>query len=153
MRRTIFDMMDQLFDDNFVRPVATVKRSTAPMLNVMESEDAYTLQVAAPGLTKEEVSVKLDEEEALVISIQKKNEETNSEEDSENKAVAKVDEKPIRYLRREFAYQSFVQRLLLPENANKEMISAKMENGMLEVIIPKVKEEVKTPIERMITIG
>ncbi|MDD7438454.1 MAG: Hsp20/alpha crystallin family protein, partial [Bacteroidales bacterium] len=91
--------------------------------------------------------------EALVISIQKKNEETNSEEDSENKAVAKVDEKPIRYLRREFAYQSFVQRLLLPENANKEMISAKMENGMLEVIIPKVKEEVKTPIERMITIG
>lgn len=153
MRRTIFDVMDQLFDDNFARPVATVKRSAAPMFNVIESEEAYTLQVAAPGFAKEEVSVKLDEEEALVISIQKKSEETTSEGESESKEVAKVEEKPIRYLRREFTQQSFVQRLLLPEDVDKEKISAKMGDGMLEVIIPKIKEEVKTPIERMITIG
>lgn len=152
MRRTIFDVMDQLFDDNFMRPVATVKRTTSPMLNVMESVDAYTLQVAAPGFTKDEVSVKLDEEEALVISIQKKSEETTTEETSDSKEVAKVEEKPVRYLRREFTHQSFAQRLLLPEDVNKEEISAKMENGMLEVVIPKIKEEEKTPIERMITI-
>lgn len=153
MRRTIFDVMDQLLEDNFVRPVATVKRASAPMLNVMESEDAYTLQVAAPGFTKEEVSVKLDEEEALVISMQKKSEVSHSEEGSESKEVAKVEEKPVRYLRREFTHQSFAQRLLLPEDADKEKISAKMEHGMLEVVIPKIKEEEKTPIERMITIG
>lgn len=157
MGRTIFDVMDQLFDDNFVRPVATVKRSAAPMLNVMENEDAYTLQVAAPGFTREEVAVKLDEEEALVISIQKKSEKAvtdeASESQSESKEVTKVEEKPTRYLRREFTHQSFAQRLLLPEDADKENISAKMENGMLEVVIPKIKEEVKTPIERVITIG
>lgn len=152
MRRTIFDVMDQLFDDNFMTAMPTAKRTSAPMLNVLESADAYTLQVAAAGFSREEVEVKLDEEEALVISIQKKAEDTTSKESSESTEVAKAEEKPVRYLRREFTHQSFAQRLLLPEDADKESISAKMENGMLEVVIPKVKEEVKTPIERMISI-
>ena len=130
------------------------------MCNVMESDKEYTIQIAAPGLTKEDVQVKLDEDEALVISMQKKEERKESEpahastgEQGEHKEVSKVEESPVRYLRRDFMHQSFVQRLLLPEDVDKEGISAKMENGMLEVVIPKLKEEVKTPIERVITIG
>ena len=144
MGRTIFDLMDEIFANDMVRPaVASNRRSTTPMCNVMESDKEYTIQIAASGLTKEDVQVKLDEDEALVISMQK----------NEHKEVSKVEEQPVRYLRREFMHQSFVQRLLLPEDVDKEGISAKMENGMLEVVIPKLKEEEKTPIERVINIG
>ncbi|WP_288764634.1 Hsp20/alpha crystallin family protein [uncultured Porphyromonas sp.] len=158
MGRTIFDLMDEIFANDMVRPaVASNRRSTTPMCNVMESDKEYTIQIAAPGLTKEDVQVKLDEDEALVISMQKKEEqnEVNSAEasESEHKEVSRVEESPVRYLRREFMHQSFVQRLLLPEDVDKEGISAKMENGMLEVVIPKLKEEEKTPIERVINIG
>lgn len=161
MGRTIFDLMDEIFANDMVRPaVASDRRSNTPMCNVMESDKEYTIQIAAPGLTKEDVQVKLDEDEALVISMQKKEEHKESEpahastgEQGEHKEVSKVEESPVRYLRRDFMHQSFVQRLLLPEDVDKEGISAKMENGMLEVVIPKLKEEVKTPIERVITIG
>mgnify|MGYP004497323489 CR=1 FL=1 len=158
MGRTIFDMLDDFFSDDFVRPtVVTPKRAVAPMCNVLESDTAYTIQLAAPGLTKEDVEVKLDEEDALVISMEKKEEksekpaEENTEE-AESKEVAKVETKPVHYLRREFMHQSFAQRLLLPEDADKERISAKMEHGVLEVIIPKIVKEEKTPIERNISI-
>lgn len=159
MRRTIFDLMDSMFDDGLMMPVYHAQnRNAAPACNVLEDETAYTIQVAAPGLTKEEVSVKLDEDEALVISMQKKEEKREeeapkSEETSESREVAKVDHKPVRYLRREFMHQSFAQRMLLPEDADKEKISAKMENGMLEVVIPKIKEEERMPIEKVINIG
>lgn len=158
MGRTIFDVMDELFANDFRPAIVNSKRSAAPMCNVIESEKEYTIQLAAPGLTKEDVQVKLDEGDALVISMQKKEEkvekkadEAQSEETSDSKEVAHIDEKPVRYLRREFMHQSFVQRLLLPEDVDKEGISAKMENGMLEVIIPKLHED-KTPIERMISV-
>lgn len=156
MRRSIFDLMDSMFDDSFAMPVlTTTKRNVAPACNVLEDEVSYKIQVAAPGLTKEEVSVKLDEDEALVISMQKKEEkkeEAPEAEVSESKEVANVEQKPVRYLRREFMHQSFAQRMLLPEDADKENISAKMENGMLEVIIPKIKEEERAPIEKVINI-
>lgn len=158
MRRSIFDLMDSMFDDGFMMPVYhSQKRNATPACNVLEDESAYKIQVAAPGLTKEEVSVKLDEDQALVISMQKKEENKEeapkSEETSESKEIAKVENKPVRYLRREFMHQSFAQRMLLPEDADKEKISAKMENGMLEVIIPKIKEEERAPIEKVINVG
>lgn len=83
MGRTIFDLMDEIFANDMARPaVASNRRSTTPMCNVMESDKEYTIQIAAPGLTKEDVQVKLDEDEALVISMQKKEEqkEVNSAE-------------------------------------------------------------------------
>lgn len=153
MRRTIFDVMDELFANDFKPAMVDSRRHSTPMCNVIESETDYTIQLAAPGFAKEDVQVKLDEEDALVISLQKRenSEKSKSEDTSESTEVAKVETKPFRYLRREFMYQGFVQRLLLPEDANKEGISAVMENGVLEVTIPKLKEE-KKAIERMISV-
>lgn len=151
MRRTIFDVMDELFANDFKPAMVDSRRHSTPMCNVIESETDYTIQLAAPGFAKEDVQVKLDEEDALVISLQKKEDDTESPERSEHNEVAKVETKRLRYLRREFAYQGFVQRLLLPEDSDKDGVTAVMENGVLEVVIPKLKEEKKT-IERMISV-
>ena len=155
MARTIFDVLDDILREDLVRPtIVSQKRATTPMCNLLESDKAYTIQLAAPGLTKNDVEVKLDEDDALVISMEKKEEkkEHQHEEKEESHEVAKVEQHPVRYLRREFMHQSFAQRLLLPEDADKEGISAKMENGVLEVVIPKIKQEEKAPIARTISI-
>lgn len=160
MTRSFFDAVNAMlptvwdFDDVY-QPVRRSLRNSAPQLNVLESDEDYTLQIAAPGMTKEDVEVKLDEEDVLVISMEKKSEKEEKSDEAEtsaSKEVAKVEEKPVRYLRREFTHQSFVQRISLPEDVDKENIKATMEHGMLVVVLPKVKVEEKKPVERMISI-
>lgn len=158
MTRSFFDAVNAMFPSvwdfsEVYEPVRRNTRGTSPQLNVLESDEAYTLQIAAPGMSKEDVQVKLDEEDVLVISMQKRTEnEEKSVEVTDSTEVAKVEDKPVRYLRREFMHQSFVQRISLPEDVDKEGIKGNMENGMLEVVLPKVKPEVKQPVERVISI-
>jgi HSP20 family protein len=102
--------------------------ATAPAINVIESEKEYKIEVAAPGMTKEDFRVHVDEDNNLVISMEKQIDNTAKDE-------------PALYLRREFSYTKFEQKMILPKNTDKESISAKVENGVLEVSIPKVKEE------------
>jgi HSP20 family protein len=102
--------------------------ATAPAINILESDDEYKIEVAAPGMTKEDFSVRIDEDNNLVVAMEKKTD--NKEENSE-----------IHYLRREFSYTKFEQRMLLPKNVDKEKIVAKTEHGVLHVSIPKLKEE------------
>lgn len=160
MTRTGFDLFNDLFfNDDFFRPFySATRRTTSPATNVMEEEDAYRLQVSAPGFTKEDVDVKLDNEGNLVISLdkEKKTESGNDSDvdkkESDSKEVAVADTKPTHFLRREFYHQSSMQRFSLPEDADADRISAKMENGILEVVIPKVKPEEKPDFERTISI-
>jgi len=115
------DFFNDFFDTNWMdRP-----KATAPAINVIESADDYQLELAAPGMTKENFNVHLDEEGDLVINMEKKAEEG---------------EKKAHYLRREFSYSKFQQTMLLPDDADREAISAKVENGVLTVSIPKVKK-------------
>ena len=94
---------------------------------------AYKLELAAPGMTKEDFSVRIDEENNLVISMEKK-------------AENKEEKKDGRYLRREFSYSKFQQTMILPENVDKDHISAQVENGVLNIELPKLsEEEVKKP--------
>jgi HSP20 family protein len=83
------------------------------------------VELAAPGMTKEDFKVTLDEEENLVVALEKKTEE--KEEDKETG----------HYLRREFSYTKFHQTLLLPEDVDREKIAASVENGVLTVVLPK----------------
>jgi len=86
-----------------------------------------------PGMTKENIKVDINKENQLVISAEKKNESEEKEE---------------RYLRKEFAYSQFVKTLTLPDDVDKEAISAAYENGILSVEIPRrpkqVSEETKS---------
>ena len=98
--------------------------STAPAVNVKEDEKAYTLEMAAPGLKKEYCRVSVNEDGNLSVAI-------------ENKMEHKEEDKKQHYLRREFSYSNFEQSYTLPDDVKKEEISAKVENGILTVTMPK----------------
>lgn len=131
-------VFNEMFDNDFMLP-RTMAR-TAPAINVIESKDAYTVELAAPGMSKDDFKVTLNEEENLVIEIEKKAEKTQ-----ENKEQS-------RYLRREFSYTKFHQTLLLPEDVNREAIAATVENGVLTVALPKFLPEEQKREAKQITI-
>ena len=79
----------------------------------------YEVEIAAPGLTKDDFSVRIDDNDHLIITVENKKE--NEEKDKKGK-----------FLRREFSYSQFRQTLVLPENINKDGIEAKQENGILK---------------------
>jgi HSP20 family protein len=106
--------------------------TTAPAVNVKEDEKAYTMEVAAPGIKKEFCRVNINDDGNLNIAI-------------ENKMEHKEEEKKHHYIRREFSYTNYEQSYTLPEDVDKENISAKVEHGILTVTLPKLtKEEVKS---------
>ena len=105
------------------------RNTTAPAVNIIENDDEYKVEVAAPGMTKEDFKVHINEDNELVISMEKHSEE--KEEDKKHKGT---------YLRREFSYTQFQQNLLLPDNVEREKISAKVENGVMSIDLPKKKE-------------
>ena len=133
-------IFNDFFDDNWVEKA----NATAPAINVLENEHGYELELAAPGLTKEDFKVSLDDEGDLVINMEKK--EDNKEENN------KEEKKRGRYLRREFSYTKFQQTMLLPDDADKEKISATVENGVLMVNIPKVEPKVVPQANKVIEI-
>ena len=105
---------------------------STPRMNIMETKDNYKLELCIPGLTKEDVKLSIDAEGNLVVEMVKEN---NSEK-KENK-------EEMRYLRHEFSVEHFRQTVMLPEDIHKEQISAKVENGILDIVIPKVTVDEK----------
>ena len=127
-----------IFNDFFDTEWMPKAKATPPAINVIEDEKKYTVEVAAPGMCKEDFDIQINENNDLVIKMEKK---TSSE--TGNKEEEKCN---CRYLRREFSYTKFQQTLILPEDVDKEMINAKVENGVLTIDLPKIviKEEPKT---------
>ncbi len=112
---------------------------TTPAINVTENEQNYEIEVAAPGMCKEDFNISLTKDGDIVIAMEKK---------SDNKE----EEKDKKYLRREFSYSKYEQCLTLPDNADKENISASMNNGILDIKIPKLTEEEKEKQTKFIEI-
>lgn len=129
-----------IFNDFFDNDWMIKANATAPAINVIENEKDYRIELAAPGMSKEDFNIKLDEENNLVISMEKKNE--NKEEDKKNG----------RYLRREFSYSKFQQTMILPDDVDKDAISASVEHGVLTVDLPKQTPEAVQKTERHIEI-
>lgn len=102
---------------------------STPRMNIMETKDNYKLELCIPGLTKDDVKLSIDAEGNLVVEMTK-----------EMKNEKKED---TRYLRHEFSVEHFRQTVMLPEDIHKEQISAKVENGILDIVIPKVTVEEK----------
>ncbi len=117
--------LPSIFNDFFDNDWMERSNATAPAINVLENEKSYDLELAAPGMTKDDFKVTLNEDGDLVINMEKK-QENNDEK------------KHGHYLRREFSYSKFQQTMLLPDDADKEKINAQVENGVLKVNIPKI---------------
>lgn len=122
--------MPDVFNDFFDNDFMTRANATAPAINVKESEKDYTVELAAPGLKKEDFNVNIDKDGNLHINMESKNEK-------------KDEDKKSHYLRREFSYSKYEQTLLLPDDVNKDAIEAKVNDGVLTVTLPKTakKEE------------
>lgn len=131
--------LPNIFNDFFDNDWMVKANATAPSINVIESDKDYQVEVAAPGMTKEDFNIHLNENSNLVISMEKR--QTN-EDNNQNK----------RYLRREFSYSKFEQALILPDNVVKEKIKANVSNGVLTITIPKQTPEERIKVNRVIEI-
>ena len=121
MRRSQ-NWLPYVFNDLFDNDWMIKANSTAPAINVIESDKDYRVEVAAPGMTKNDFNIKIDENNNLVVSMEKKEEKNEDKKDG-------------RYLRREFSYSKFQQTMVLPDNVEKDKIEAKVENGVLSISI------------------
>ena len=132
--------LPSIFNDFFDNDWMERTNATAPAINVIESDKDYKVEVAAPGMTKDDFNIHLSEDNELVISMEKKNE--TKEEDKENK----------KYLRREFSYTKFEQRLVLPDDVEKDRTNANVADGVLTNELPKRTPEEKAIINRVLEI-
>lgn len=102
-------------------------KKSSPMVNVIENEKEYTLEVAAPGMNKKDFKIELNNN-ILNISSEKKEEKESKKEN---------------FMRREFSYSTFCRSFELPEEVDAENIKAKYEDGILTIGIPKQEVMVK----------
>jgi len=135
------DFFPTLFNDlfenfNYGMPVA----ANSPQMNIIENQDEFKIEMSVPGLTKEDLTLNIDSDNDLVIEMVKKN---NTEENNRKQ----------QYLRREFTTAHFKEMLTLPDIVKTEEISAKVENGVLEVMLPKIKPEEKKKLTKTIEIA
>lgn len=134
-----------LFDDLFSRDLFDWNNSnfsttgtTLPAVNVKETPESFVVEMAAPGMKKEDFKVELNNN-LLTISSEQKSEHEEKDND--------------KYTRKEFSYQSFQRSFQLSREAvDADNIQAKYENGVLHLTIPK-REEVKQKPSRLINIS
>ena len=131
--KTNSNWLPSIFNDFFENEWLAKTGVTAPAINVIENDKDYKVEIVAPGMTKDDFNVRIDEDNNLVISMEKKTENKEEKKDG-------------RYLRREFSYSKFQQTMILPDNVDKEKIAASVEHGVLYIELPKLsEEEVKKP--------
>lgn len=117
--------LPSLFNDFFNDEWFPMRATTVPAINVKEFPNEFLVEMAVPGMTKEDFQVHVNDKDQLVVSVEKKQESSD-------------DEKSAKYLRREFNYTRFEQTLLLPENVDREAITAKAKHGVLKIKLPKL---------------
>src|SRR5574344_3039073 len=128
-----------VFDDFFNSDWMPKMKAPAPAVNVKEDQKEYTMELAVPGIKKEFCRVNINADGNLDIAI-------------ENKMEHKDEDKKQHYLRREFSYTNYQQTYTLPDDVAKDRISAKVDNGILTVVMPKLKKE-ESKVARAIEIA
>jgi HSP20 family protein len=133
-------VIDDMFKNDWLGGTTNVNSigTSIPAVNIMETEDSFKVEVAAPGMSKEDFSIELDND-VLTISSEKKK-ENESRDDEGN------------YTRKEFSYTNFKRAFSLPDSVDSSQISAAYNNGVLEISLPK-KEEARVQAKRMIEIS
>ena len=136
-RRT---QIPSIFDDRFMRDLFhndwnPTTSKTVPAVNIQESNEAFLLAFAVPGMKKEDFKIELNNDQ-LIISAE----------------VESHKEETAKFTRKEFNFTSFERRFTLPDSANVHEIGAKYENGVLNITVPKT-EEAKVPAPQHIEIA
>ena len=129
-----------MFDDFFNNDWMPKMKATAPAVNVKENAKAYVMELAVPGIKKEYCRVCINNEGNLEVTI-------------ENKMEHKDEDKKEHYLRREFSYSNYQQVYVLPEDVEKDHVTAAVENGVLAITMPKKTKEEEKKALRQIEIG
>ena len=132
-------ILDDFFNDELMG-IPVSRQFATPAVNIKESEKDYDIQIAAPGMTREDFKINITSDNELVILLEKKE---NKEEDEKKKCS---------WIRREFAYASYSQSFALPDDVNEKEVSAKMENGVLNITLPKKEVQTEEQHTRMIEI-
>ena len=128
-----------MFDDFFNNDWMPKMKATAPAVNVKEDANAYTMELAVPGIKKEFCRVNINADGNLDVAI-------------ENKLEHKEENKKEHFLRREFSYSNYQQTYVLPDDIVKDHIAAKVDNGVLTITMPKVSKDEVKQIQRQISI-
>ena len=127
---------DDFFDTSFMPRI----NATAPAINVIENDKNYEVQLAAPGMSKDDFKVSLTDDGNLSIKMARKSDD-------------KKEDKKSHYLRREFSYSNYQQVYVLPDDIEREKISAKVDNGVLVVTLPKMTKQEAKDSKRQIEIA
>lgn len=122
-RRNFRPFFPSLFDDDFFT-ANTSRPNSLPAVNIREDEKNYILELAVPGMDKNDLKIDIDED-VLTVSSETQNE---------------MEDKKDGYTRKEFSYSSFVRSFYIPENVNKDQINANYKEGILTVSFPKQEE-------------
>jgi len=138
-RRNNQNWMTDFFDDFFDTNWAPRLSSATPAINVKEDAHSYTMEIAAPGLKKEYCRINLDNDGNLSVKM-------------ENKVEHKSEDKHEHYLRREFGYANYEQTFVVPENVDKTKIEARVENGVLHIMLPKLSPQETAKVQQSIEV-
>jgi len=130
-------LLEDIFDEKLTESGFNTMKSL-PAVNIEEQEDKYVLELAAPGKTKKDFDIELDND-LLTIS-------------SEIKEEHKTEDKDKDFTRREFSYESFRRSFTLPDSVDTSKVKANYKNGVLLVDLPK-REEAKKQPKRLIDIS
>ncbi len=122
------DWLEDFFSGD-VNPLTKARVSSVPMVNVFENEQSFRIELAAPGMSKEDIKINL-ENDVLTISAKKDVEAVNENENC---------------TKEEYSYLEFSRSFTLPESADVEKIEAQSMNGILKIVINKKEEEIVKP--------
>ncbi len=128
------DMFDNLFEREF-NPMYRRNCGVAPATNILERNEDFVIHVAAPGYTKEDFNIKLEQN---ILTISSEKEESNDEQ--------------AKFTRKEFGTGAFKRTFTLPRTIDTDRIDATYEQGILKVTLPK-KEEAKVTLNKMISVN
>ena len=160
MKRGGQHWIPSIFNDFFNSDILVRNSSTAPAINVFETEKEYKVEVAAAGMRKEDFKIHIDSENDLTITMEKNcNCEKKDGKCCDGKEEAKETEckderceERGRYLRREFSYTKFQQTLIMPDDADTTNIDAKVCDGVLCINIPKKATSKENKVNRIVEI-
>lgn len=129
------DLFDGFGDDGFIMPSFNYRKAfTTPKVDVKEDKDSYTLDMDLPGKTEKDINIEYNNNVLTISSVTKSERDEKKEEKKEEKEASKEGAK---YLIKERSYSKFTRSFTLPDDVNAEGITAKVENGVLHVTMPR----------------